>query len=539
MRVLAIFLSLAISVPGAAAGQSAESSNAAEPSSQPSADSASATPDVPASLPLEPEPDSAGFSDGFDEVLEVGPFEITGRGFIQNDLRVVVGAPNGNGERQGEFIRNETQLMGRLVITAGEHIRAVAQARPLYTGIARVTEFNDLLDRTKIDPFWIELDDAFVEITNMGVNGLDLKLGRQAVVWGTGDMFNPTNVINARDFYDPLLFGRPISNEMVLLRYQTPIDLSFMAVYIPFFRPARLPTTAGAAFAGGATVADRADTNAIARLNAFQETFSNFGPINNTIALNPNVPGPLLQNGMAAAKVRGSVANIDMSLSYLYGRWDLPSPSRARVDMTMQMGPGGLPAGVDTITTVDLVYPRMHMIGADFSTSIEPLGGLGVWAEAGVFFPEAVNFVIEHPDLLRQFYPDQLPCEANNPCPVVRSTPFVKATVGLDYTFFQRVYLNAQYLYGFVDEFGVDFLKHYVVGTLDIKPFGDAYTLRLAGVLNLNDQSAVAFPALVLKPYPGLELYLGGLIFAGQRTQKFGKPENGTTQVFFRTRFSF
>src|SRR5262249_42872711 len=154
--------------------------------------------------------------------------------------------------------------------------------------------------------------------------GLDLKLGRQTAVWGTGDMFNPTNVLNARDFYDPLLFGRPISNQMILARYQTPVDLSFTAIYVPVFRPARLPTTAPPALAGGATVADPRDQAALGQLDQFQRDLQGkLGiSINNTIVPQPVTPPVTIQNGMAGGKIKGSFLNIDASLSYAYTYWD-------------------------------------------------------------------------------------------------------------------------------------------------------------------------------------------------------------------------
>ena len=67
----------------------------------------------------------------------------------------------------------------------------------------------------------------------------------------------------------------------------------------------------------------------------------------------------------------------------------------------------------------------------------------------------------------------------------MRSTPFPKLTVGMDYTFTKWLYANVQYLYGFVDEFGIDFLHSYLVGDLDFKPFGESYLLRLAGVVKV------------------------------------------------------
>lgn len=47
-----------------------------------------------------------------------------------------------------------------------------------------------------------------------------------------------------------------------------------------------------------------------------------------------------------------------------------------------------------------------------------------------------------------------------NPPAVVESTPFLKWTLGLDYTFGSHVYVNAQWVHGLVDEFGAGDWMH-------------------------------------------------------------------------------
>src|SRR5581483_10916967 len=74
--------------------------------------------------------------------------------------------------------------------------------------------------------------------------GLDLRIGRQVVVWGTADQFNPTNNINALDFSDPLLFGKALGNNMVRLDYNLTGDWNVTGVLVPIFRPSQLPRSA-------------------------------------------------------------------------------------------------------------------------------------------------------------------------------------------------------------------------------------------------------------------------------------------------------
>lgn len=470
----------------------------------------------------------------------LGPVDISARGYIQNDFRFVVGKPKLNGQAGGQWIRNEASIFGQLNLSLGDHVSGVATMRPVLsllsqpgTGQTQITKFEDLLDRNKLGPLWFEFDNAYLALNNLGVDGLELRLGQQVVVWGTGDFFNPTNNINPRDFYDPLQFGRPMGTQMAMLRYQGSLPISFQLIYIPVFRPARLPPEALAGFTTDVLpLANAQDRTDLRELDEFQRSLSGFGTITNTIEPYPVLPRADLSQGNYAAKLGAALFDIDMSLSYVYGRWDLPIANR--VDPIVTLSPGA----VDTLTRVQLIYPRMHVIGFDFSTSLDFLGGLGLWGEVAVFVPQGVNLRINHPDLLRLLRPT-LPCDSARGCVVVRDQPFVKATVGFDYSFTKHLYLNAQYLYGFVDEFGSDFVNHYAVVTSDIKPFGDDVFLRLVGVFNLNDGSVVAYPVLIAKLYTAVELQGGALLFLGNPTQKFGKPEVGNSQVFVRARLSF
>lgn len=468
------------------------------------------------------------------EGLDLGPININGRGYIQNDIRMVVERRD-NGESAGQFIRNEASVFGQLNVTIGDHVSGVVNMRPVFYGVANISGFNDLLDRQKNDPFFLEFDNAYLEVSDFLVKGIDLRIGRQVVVWGTSDLFNPTNNLNPRDFYDPLLFGKSMGTEMVSLKYSTPFDLSIEAIYEPVFRPARLPVEAPAAFNTSVPVANRSDQQLFDDLRAFQNSLQGFGTVTNSFDLRPVVPPATLKNGNAAVKVAGHVLGTDFSLSYLYGRWDLPVANAVTADLTLASSPTGVTSNV---SHVNLVYPRMHVLGADMSTSLDKLGGLGLWAELAVIFPQEESLTFTPPAILTQLY-GATPCPQNAPCPVVRSTPFPKLTVGMDYTFTKWLYANVQYLYGFVDEFGIDFLHSYIVGDIDFKPFGESYLLRLAGVVNLNDGSVVAYPELTVKAYSGVAIDLGALIFAGSKNSKFWNPDVGSTQLFLRGRLSF
>ena len=119
------------------------------------------------------------------EGLDLGPVNINGRGYIQNDIRLVLERRD-NGQTPGQYIRNEASVFGQLNLSVGDHVSGVVTMRPVFYGIATISGFNDLLDRQKNDPFFLEFDNAYLEISDFLLKGVDLRLGRQVVVWGRG-----------------------------------------------------------------------------------------------------------------------------------------------------------------------------------------------------------------------------------------------------------------------------------------------------------------------------------------------------------------
>ena len=133
-----------------------------------------------------------------------------------------------------------------------------------------------------------------------------------------------------------------------------------------------------------------------------------------------------------------------------------------------------------------------------------------------------------------------------------------------------HVYLNLQYVHGFFDEFGAGYALHppkllndplrkeqrigdYMVAGLDLKLAGDTVLLRFFGVIKIPsvdvfhgfvfDQgflpTAVLFPMLTYQVWDGTELAVGGFIFIGDRTSKFGDPAAGASEVFAKLKFTY
>jgi hypothetical protein len=362
------------------------------------------------------------------------------------------------------------------------------------------------------------MDAAYVEVRDLGVEGLDLRLGRQVIHWGTADQFNPTNNLNPFDFRDPLTFGQNMANNTIKVDYAAAKGVVLTGIWIPVFRPAQLPVFGLQALSDPSFFERRygtADPTVRFLLDAFLS-----GGQQLDVTLAPQLPAFSLRNSMAAAKVGFKLFGADFSVSYFRGFFHVPRP-----ETISPMAPSGgtIPA------RVALGYPAMHAIGFDFATSIPQLKDLGLWIEGAVVFHDALltqlnleAFGLQSVTLTEQ-----------------ESGAFFKLTIGMDYTFTPNLYANAQYLRGFVDEFGARSIGDYVVAGIDLKNRADTVLLRLFGIVHLGDGSHVWYPVLILKPWGGTEFHLGALLYGGEPKTKFGGLESGSNLFFVKGRVSF
>jgi hypothetical protein len=190
----------------------------------------------------------------------------------------------------------------------------------------------------------------------------------------------------------------------------------------------------------------------------------------------------------------------------------------------------------------------MQVLGLDFATQLPFLGNLGLWGEGALFFPREQDLRIELPVAT-----DVTPADGiANPVtevsgPTVRKTPFVKATAGLDYTLGKHVYLQAQYLRGFIDEFGADHIGNYLVGGTELIFFGRHMVLRLFGVVDFprpkygqRGASYVIAPELrLVPPSGGMSLDIGSFALLGGPRTKFGQAAAGSSIVYVKVTGAF
>lgn len=488
------------------------------------------------------------------------------------------------------FSRNENRIRAALNLKLGTKVRAVADAELQLYGFSDIRDIDSTTLRDRVDPYYLEVHAAFIDINNLFgdvIPRFDLRIGRQTVPWGAADKFNPISNINTLDLSDPLQFGRMLANNMIRADWNPIGDLTFTAVLIPIFRPAQLPRTAPSALLDPLRPAPLQNQGIRAALDqerglyvpVVDPTTGELIPSGRSLTIQADVLAPEISgaNLQFAFRTGAKIKGQDVGISYYHGRFGVPVPAWSVVTGSVDN---------NTVQTT-LVYPKTDVIGAEMAGSIERLGGLGYWIEAGVNIPTEIRMgiydAITLPGSLRPleyqmdpatgrylrvtFNPDQ---QVTRPV-VVEGTPFVKATIGVDYTIGGRAYLNIQYVHGFIDEFGagraarprrnsIDIredprvesrLGDYIVAGVDVKTLHDRLLLRLFGVLKVPSvdletrlwddyaPTGVLFPQIIWTVADATELMLGGFVLLGDRSTKFGDPAAGASEIFLKARVSF
>jgi len=381
-------------------------------------------------------------------------------------------------------------------------------------GLPNLTTSANLYNKGIVDPYNLEIREAYVQVNGFLSKNLDLKIGRQFIVWGTADKLNPTSNLNPYDMEDILDFGRHRASDAINMNYYLSNDYSLQVVFIPFFHPVNMPIgifadalSPSISLSQGMVLRGMSDTLLMPKYN-------------------------LQESSTAGFKFKGYFKGIDFSLSYLWGRDGLPIATRNTFIPIDNLG------GININS--QLSFTRTHIIGADLSTSIV---GIGFWAEAAAFIPE--NNVIMTNDL-SALYP-------LSPIPVTMDTmlldktkPYIKFILGGDYNFSDGSYINIQYLHGFINESGSDNLNDYFFmryekkffnEKLTVAPIGGAFIVTDWGKIK-NNYAIAYIPQITYKATDDIEIILSAAIFDGKGDNLFAKLKD-YNMFMFKMKYSF
>lgn len=381
-------------------------------------------------------------------------------------------------------------------------------------GLPNYTQSSDLYNKGIIDPYNLEVREAYIQVLGFLTEKLDLKVGRQRIVWGTADKLNPTDNLNPLDLEDVLDFGRRRGSDAISMNYYFNSDFSLQGAYLPFFQPANMPV---GIFSTALTPSIELPQGMV--LTGLSDTL-----------LTPKYN--LSESSTAGLKFKGYLKGVDFSLSYLWGYEGLPVSTRNT------FVPADMSGGI--YINSQLSFVRSHIIGADFSTSI---AGAGFWGEAAIFVP--ANDVIMTNDF-SAFYP-------TSPIPVTtdsllldKSKPYVKFIVGSDYNFSDGSYINCQYLHGFVQEIGSESLNDYFFVRYEKKFFNDKLKISpISGAFivtdwnKLSDNYAIAYmPQVTYNATTDIEITLSATFFDGKGNNMFANLKD-YDMFGFKIKYSF
>ena len=409
---------------------------------------------------------------------------------------------------------NENRLTLNLdkKITGNSKFRSEVWLRNI--GLPNLTEASDLYNKGIVDPYNLEIREAYVQINGFLSKNLDLSIGRQRIAWGTGDKLNPTDNLNPYDMEDILDFGRHRGSGAVNMTYYLNNDFSVQAVFVPFFQPANMPVgmfanalNPGMELPQGMSLTGYSDTLLMPRYSVGQSSTSGL-------------------------RFKGFAKGIDFSLSYVWSIDGIPFNTANTINPVDTLG------GV--FINSQLSFARMHVFGADLATS---LFGFGVWAEAALFIPEK--------DIVMSTI---LPAVINgvaisltwDSVLVDKTEPYLKFILGVDYFFADGSYFNLQYMHGFIHEKGRDNLndyfffqyeKRFVNDKLKIAPLSGGFIVTDWSDVS-NNYALIYMPQIAYQATANAELSLSTVIFDGKGESMFASLKD-YNMFLFKMKYSF
>ncbi len=417
-------------------------------------------------------------------------------------------------KNKNDWAWNENRLTLKLNKNITDNSKFYSEIWLRNIGLPNISKSSDLYNKGIVDPFNLEIREAYLQLNGFLTKNLDVTIGRQRIVWGTADKLNPTDNLNPLDLEDILDFGRRRGSDAINLNFYFNNNFSLQGVYIPFFQAANMPL---GIFSSALNPTMELPQGMV--LMGYNDTL-----------LKPRYN--LSESSTAGLKFKGFAQGIDFSVSYVWGHEGLPFDTRNTfIPVDAQGG---------TVINSQLSFSRSHIIGADLSTSI---AGVGFWAEAAAFItPKDVIMTND----LSAFYP-------LSPVPVTvdslildKTKPYAKFVVGADYNFSDGSYLNIQYMHGFIHERGSQNLNDYFFLRLEKKFFNEK--LRIAPIgggfivtewKKIKDNYALVYmPEIGYKANDNAEISLATVIFGGKGGNLFANLKD-YNMLMLKLKYSF
>ncbi len=354
----------------------------------------------------------------------------------------------------------------------------------------------------------VDLREAYV---NLYAGPLDLRLGKQIVVWGRADALNPTSNITPVDFriHSPIEDDRRVGNvgARVFLNFE-PVRIE--GVWMPLYTATELPPL----------------------------------PLPPRVFLGPErYPPPLLKNGLEAVRLHLELPAVEMSASYVYGYAPLPGLDIEQINLTFSE---------DANVVVSRKAYDQHVLGFDFATT---LGEVGLRGEVAYRAPlhHRRRLYAPNPDVQYVLGLDRTFGEVSvlaqyigrytvNWAPEFRGQASTEALPRYSDQNFDEVqtFVSAtmrgknQILFNQIHE-----VQHLATLRLEWLTLHQTLSLSTLGMMNFSTQEWLLFPKLGYQLSDTLSATMGAEIYAGPYNTLFGVIDSSLSAGYAELKMSF
>lgn len=342
----------------------------------------------------------------------------------------------------------------------------------------------------------LNIREAYV---NTYFGNFGLKIGKQIVVWGKADGFNPTNNITPQNMLVRSVDedDKREGNFLIRTHYNfEPFDLE--AIWIPVYRSSVLPI--------------------------------DLAPLPPNMSITPMVePSTELSKSSFAVKLNLNMAAIDGSVSYFEG--DNPMPG---IDIKSIKFVNSMPF----INIIPKAY-RLRVLGADFSTTLFGLGLRGEFAYKYPFDDYKTNVYIPNPEFQYVVGLDKSIGDWNFIVQYMGKYvedyfDLVKPT---DSSFKMVNYLMNTQNRLFSQQ--LDEITHSLTLRASVSLFHETMTAEVAAMANLTTEEYIVKPKISYNITDAMNLYLGVEYYNGPQETLFGIVKDHLSSVFVEFKTSF
>ena len=350
----------------------------------------------------------------------------------------------------------------------------------------RGNEFGDYVSE-------FNLREAYI---NSYVGRFDFRLGHQIVVWGRADGFNPTNNITPQNrlVRSPNEDDYREGNFLVRSFYNIhPFRLE--AIWVPTFSPSVLPIR--------------------------------YAPLPHGLSLtDPDYPDANLKNSAFAAKLDLELSSFDGSVSYFNGYNPYPGIDATMLDITK-------------IEVMEKSY-KMHIMGADFSTTWGSFGLRGEFAYRKPVEDYEKHIYIPNPDLQYTIGVDKELGDFNIILQYVGRyvfdfkelsepvTPVPEQLINYEMALNNRMFAMQR-----------DEISHAISFRPAWKLMYETLNLEMLGLYYFKTEELFIRPKICYDITDALELTLGGDIYTGADDSLYGMTDEILNAFFIELKTSF